>query len=171
MLKRHFLAWVAPVILLAVVLVFIALRPHSARILQPLNYNHKIHINTVGLGCNDCHLYTSKLASAGIPTLETCQTCHGDKPLSESPEEQKLLTYVAQGKEIPWVRVHEVPDHVYFSHRRHVLLGDLQCDECHGNVAEREEPFTSPVKPITMKNCLKCHREKGVTNDCLACHH
>ncbi len=136
---------------------------------QPLQYNHKVHVETAGLACQDCHASVLSSASATIPSLETCSTCHSE-PISKSPEEGKLLKFVTEGKEIPWKRVYSVPDHVYFSHRRHVTKAGLECNVCHGNVQEFTKPVTAPFVPVTMENCMKCHRENNVTNDCLTCH-
>ena len=137
---------------------------------QPINYNHKVHIEKAGMNCTDCHAYAEKLASASIPTLETCQNCHNDTPLSQSPEETKLLNHVAEKKEIPWARIYKLPDHVYFSHRRHVVRGKLDCAECHGVMAELTEAVSIPAKPVTMENCLRCHQKTNASTDCLACH-
>lgn len=137
---------------------------------QPIAFNHKVHIETASLNCKDCHLNVEKTAVATIPTLEVCQTCHNDEPLSKSPEEKILLQYVAEKKEIPWAQIYSVPEHVYFSHRRHVTIGGLECSSCHGNVASMTMPVSSQATPVTMKNCLSCHKQHKVTNDCLACH-
>ena len=80
------------------------------------------------------------------------------------------MGYIAQESEIPWERVYRVPDHVYFSHRRHVTGAGLECEVCHGNVKEFTKPASSPAVPVTMENCMSCHRENNVTNDCLSCH-
>lgn len=137
---------------------------------QPLAYNHKDHVGKAELKCTECHLYAEQKASASIPTLEVCRNCHSDQPLSESPEEKKLLEYITEGKEIPWERIYRVPDHVYFSHRRHIVGGEIECKACHGDVAEFTKPVSSPVVPVTMENCMSCHRQRKVTNDCLSCH-
>jgi hypothetical protein len=137
---------------------------------QPLSYNHKIHVEDVGLECKDCHLYVEDMAAATIPTLDVCGDCHADEPISESSEETKLLKYIAESKEIPWIEIYDVPDHVYFSHRRHVIGGELECSACHGNVGEFTRPVTSEFIPVTMENCMDCHKQHQVTNDCLSCH-
>lgn len=142
----------------------------NPEVIQPIGYNHKIHIESAGLDCKDCHINSDKLASASIPGNEICQNCHSESPLSESPEEAKLLRYLAESKEVPWVQINTVPDHVYFSHRRHVVGGELECNACHGNVGEMTEPFSKPAIPITMENCMNCHKQRNVSNDCLACH-
>lgn len=140
------------------------------RSVQPIEYSHKVHIGN-GMTCTDCHISVESKAAASIPNTDVCQTCHsGDEPLSKSPEEVKLLRYIKDGGEIPWKQIYEVPDHVYFSHRRHVVDGELDCSTCHGNVAELTAPVSYQVVPVTMERCLDCHRQRKVTNDCLACH-
>ena len=137
---------------------------------QPIAYNHKVHIDSAGLHCTDCHVHAGDMASASIPSLEVCQNCHSTEPISKSPEELKVLKYIAERKEIPWLRIYKVPDHVYFSHRRHVTGGKLECSACHGNVAEQTKPVSAPFLPVTMENCIDCHKQRKVSNDCLACH-
>ena len=137
---------------------------------QPIVYSHKTHVETAGLTCTDCHTSVLSSSAATIPSLEVCSTCHSEQPISQSAEEKKLLEFVKQGKAIPWLRIYHVPDHVYFSHRRHVTKAALECKTCHGDVPEFTEPVASQFLPVTMENCMKCHRENNVTNDCLACH-
>ena len=137
---------------------------------QPIAYNHKVHIENAGLTCVDCHVNFEKSVFASIPALEICRNCHSDQPLSDSAEEKKLLEYIARGTEIPWKGIYRVPDHVYFSHRRHVVKGELECAACHGNVRGFTRPVSSTFLPVTMENCMRCHREKKISNDCLACH-
>lgn len=137
---------------------------------QPIAFNHKVHIETASLNCQDCHLTVEKSAAATIPGLEVCQTCHNEEPLSKSPEEKRLLQYVAEKKEIAWVQITSVPEQVYFSHRRHVSIGGVECQSCHGNVAAMSLPVSDQGTPVTMDACMNCHRQRKVTNDCLACH-
>lgn len=137
---------------------------------QPIAYNHRVHIEAAGLQCTDCHRYVQTMASATLPPLEVCSGCHDSEPMTESPAEKVLLKYVEEGKEIPWRKVYNVPDHVYFSHKRHVVLGELDCAACHGPVQEFTTPVTSTAIEVTMENCMDCHRNNKVTNDCLSCH-
>lgn len=154
---------------LAILLVW-AVYPDQSSVVQPIAYNHKVHIEEGGLECTDCHRYVEKMAAATIPGIEICQDCHGDEPISDSPEEIKLLKYIEKDSEIPWKRIYELPDHVYFSHRRHIVLGELDCSDCHGNVAELTAPARYPYLPVTMDNCINCHELHKVSTDCLACH-
>lgn len=160
------------VILIVLVIIFIVSVNFLSTdpIIQPLAYNHKIHIEDAAMECADCHRYVEKLASATLPDIQVCADCHSDEPTTDSPEEVKLLQYVEEGKEIDWQRIYEVPDHVYFSHRRHVVLGEVECADCHGVVEEQTRPVSYPEVEVTMDNCMDCHKENKVTNDCLSCH-
>ena len=150
---------------------FIVVRLYGGRgIVQPIAYNHKVHIENAGLHCTDCHLHAMDMASATVPSLELCQNCHNTDPVSKSPEELKVLKYVADKQEIPWIRIYKVPDHVYFSHRRHVTRGKLECSACHGNMNEQTQPVTRAFLPVKMENCMNCHKQRKVSTDCLACH-
>ena len=137
---------------------------------QPIQYNHNVHIETVGMQCVDCHISVEHQANASIPSIEICQNCHSGDPLTESKEEKKLLIYIDKEKEIPWIKIYHVPDHVYFSHRRHIIRGEIKCSECHGNINEMKNPVTAQFMVMSMNNCIKCHKERKVTTDCLACH-
>ncbi|MEK6757014.1 MAG: cytochrome c3 family protein [Bacteroidota bacterium] len=166
--KSVIIAGVALFALLAVLL-SVALYP-SDHVVQPLAYNHKVHTENAGLGCADCHANAEQMASATIPSLQVCQNCHSGEPISQSPVERELLKYIADKKEIPWKAIYKVPDHVYFSHRRHVVGGKLDCSVCHGNVGEFTKPVSFEEIRVTMENCMSCHQQQNVSNDCLACH-
>jgi hypothetical protein len=154
---------------LVLVLVLAVFGSHT-NIIQPIEYNHNIHIEVAGLSCIDCHINVETKPIATIPNIEICQDCHSDEPISESPEEEKLLKYISEGNRIPWKQIYKVPDHVYFSHQRHVTIGELECSLCHGKVEEMIKPASYPVWIPTMENCISCHKENKVTTDCLACH-
>jgi menaquinone reductase, multiheme cytochrome c subunit len=155
----------------ALLVLFIVVRLYArGGVIQPIAYNHKVHIENAGLHCTDCHVHAMDMASATVPSLEVCQNCHSTEPVSKSPEELKVLKYVADKKEIPWIRIYKVPDHVYFSHRRHVTGGKLECAACHGNMNEQTKPVTTAFLPVKMVNCMNCHKQRKVSNDCLACH-
>lgn len=136
---------------------------------QPIAYNHKKHVEEADLGCLDCHQRVLAHQKATIPNIDVCQECH-EEAMTESKEEEKLVAYITKNERIPWVQVHRVPDHAYFSHRRHAGLGKLGCQECHGNVAEMIRPFEKPAMKITMEWCLKCHEKSDVDTDCATCH-
>ena len=136
---------------------------------QPIAFSHQQHIEDVGAECTDCHLYAQSGMRATIPNRAVCADCHSEA-LSESPEETKLLEYVTAEESIPWSKVYWVPDHVFFSHRRHTTVSEIECETCHGPVAARTEPLTRPMLSITMDRCMECHEETGTSNDCILCH-
>jgi len=135
---------------------------------QPLRFNHAAHI-TSGLTCVDCHAGARDAVRATLPTIDTCLMCHGE-PMTDNPEEEKIRTAAAAGQELSWTQFSRVPPHVYFSHRRHVILGGLECIECHGPMDTLTEPPRRPFRPITMDSCLSCHQRRKLRNDCNDCH-
>lgn len=137
------------------------------KVKQPIAFNHKIHAEN-DLECLDCHSYFQEHASSGKPSIETCSSCH-EEAMGESKNEEKIVEYVNSGKEVEWQRLYQVPEDVFFSHRRHVVLGNIECKICHGAIGESTKPPSKPMR-ITMKKCMKCHEEKDVTNDCISCH-
>ena len=153
------------VVLMGIILVF---RHAWGGVKQPIAFNHKIHAEN-DLECLDCHQLYKDHASSGRPLLETCAGCHED-PIGESKGEKKLVEHIQSGIEIEWQRLYRVPEDVYFSHRRHVVLADIMCANCHGAMEERTKPPSRPLEKITMKRCMSCHEDKGANNDCISCH-
>lgn len=135
---------------------------------QPIEFNHKKH-KEIKIPCGTCHQYFEEHASAGMPDVEICMMCH-TAALTNNPEEEKIREYAKQGEEIKWVRLYRVPDHVYFSHRRHVVLGKLKCTTCHGSIGESIIPPLEPEFEVTMDMCIACHQKMEANNDCYACH-
>lgn len=134
---------------------------------QPLSFNHKKH-QEQGIECITCHSHFKDQTFSGMPNVAVCLECHKD-PLSQNPEEEKIRQ-LQKGEEIHWKRIYEQPDHVFFSHRRHVVLGKMECTNCHGDIGQSEKPPSKPWVRMTMDWCMDCHTKKKVTNDCLACH-
>lgn len=134
---------------------------------QPIAYDHKKHLEA-GLDCATCHTGIAEGSSrARIPTIDVCLNCHAS---DDDPKTKPIRDYAEKKEPIPWQQVYRLADHVYFSHRRHVVSAGLDCSVCHGNMKEKETPITRQAVPISMARCVDCHRAKGVTNDCLACH-
>ena len=153
----------------AFLLFFVGGCSDSGRFSQPIAYNHKKHIEEAGLGCFDCHTGAQTHQKASIPNIHFCKNCH-EEAMTDSKEEEKLVGFIKKNELIPWVQVHRVPDHAYFSHRRHVSLGKIACQDCHGDVNNMTLPFTKPHVSINMEFCIRCHESKQVTTDCAACH-
>lgn len=141
----------------------------SAPVEQPLAFNHALHAKQ-DIPCAHCHPGVEDSAIASLPRLAVCTECHGEDTAS-TPEKERLLSFVAAGKEIPWARLYRLPAHVVFSHERHVALGGLECARCHGGHGASETP---PLRPepevLRMDGCLSCHKAKGASDDCIACH-
>ena len=134
---------------------------------QPIAFSHRLHVNDVELDCQLCHVYARRSPVAGIPSVERCAGCHRVM-VPDRPEIQKVLRYWEDEAPIPWVRVHDLPDYVRFTHKRHVRAG-VVCQECHGDVAQME--IARQVAPLTMGWCVTCHQERHAPLDCLTCHY
>jgi len=136
---------------------------------QPIGYSHAVHVQDNDMECVDCHQYVMEGARATIPNIEVCGDCH-DEQIGDSPEEAKVVEYVTRGERIPWQKVYQVPESVYFSHRRHTAIGQIACEVCHGAVGERMLPVSRPAVRVSMNRCIGCHLEREVSVDCVACH-
>jgi hypothetical protein len=99
---------------------------------QPVPFSHKHHVEGLGLQCQYCHTSVEKSSYAGIPPTKTCINCH-----SQIWTNAQLLEPVRQswatGESIQWIKVHDLPDYVYFNHEIHVNKG-IGCASCHGRV-------------------------------------
>ncbi len=134
---------------------------------QPIAFSHAHHAGEIGIDCQFCHAYARRGPVAGIPSVQRCVGCHR-VVLNEQPEILKLLEYWDNEEPIPWVRVHDLPDHVRFTHRPHIRA-EVACADCHGLVEQMEAAVQ--VESLSMGWCVSCHRENNVTRDCLACHY
>lgn len=133
---------------------------------QPIAFSHKIHAGTNEIPCLYCHRYAPVSPSAGIPAVETCRACH--QFIAPDREEiKKIMAYWDKKEPIPWVRVHTLPDHVYFPHMMHIRAG-VVCTTCHGEVDAMERLTRKAV--LKMGWCLGCHREHKASIDCWTCH-
>ena len=125
---------------------------------QPVPFSHKHHVEGLGLQCQYCHVSVEKSSYAGIPPTKTCMNCH-----SQIWTDAQLLEPVRQswatGKSINWIRVHDLPDYVYFNHEIHVNKG-IGCASCHGRVDEM--PLMYQENTLQMEWCLNCHRNPAV---------
>lgn len=134
---------------------------------QPIAFSHKLHVGDLKMECQFCHWTVSKAAFAAIPEMETCMGCHQQLVTKQSAELDKLKDYWNKGQPIPWEKVHVMPDHVKFNHKRHVKAG-VTCQECHGQVPQME--VVERVSSMKMGWCIDCHRQRGSSIDCWTCH-
>ena len=135
---------------------------------QPIAFNHAKHIAN-GLSCTDCHTGAKDEVRATLPALDTCMACHA-AALGQSKEEEKLRALAAAGTELGWTKHVRVPSHVYFSHRRHVALGKLECTRCHAGMEKLTSPPEQALGSFRMSNCIECHTRMQARTDCNDCH-
>lgn len=136
---------------------------------QPIPFPHPVHVKTLGMNCLYCHYSANKSFDPGLPAVGTCMGCHtiigpnrparDGQPARVSPGITKLHEYAPLGqpdkwKEIPWVRIHKLPEYVRFPHVRHVSAG-VTCQTCHGGVQDMAQ--VSQNASLNMGWCLTCH--------------
>lgn len=151
--------------------------------IQPIHYSHKIHAGDNGIDCKYCHSSARVSKTAGIPSLNVCMNCH--KNISEvaettaTPEHSKAFydgeiqklydavgwdkaaqKYTGKTQPVKWVRIHNLPDFVYFNHSQHVSVAGVECQTCHGPVETFE--LMEQHSPLTMGWCVDCHRKTDV---------
>jgi mono/diheme cytochrome c family protein len=151
--------------------------------IQPIHYSHKIHAGDNEINCKYCHSAARVSKNAGIPSLNVCMNCH--KSISEvaettaTPEYSKAYydgeiqslykavgwdptsqSYTGKTAPVKWVRIHNLPDFVYFNHSQHVTVAGIECQTCHGPVQEFE--IMKQFSPLTMGWCVNCHRKTDV---------
>jgi len=133
---------------------------------QPIDFEHQVHINAVGLECTHCHTHADKALMPAIPALSVCMECHSEVK-TESPDIKTLTHHWESREPLLWNKVYYLPDHVYFSHKRHIR-GNFECQECHGAV-ERADTMRQ-VRSLTMGWCVSCHNKHDAPVDCWICH-
>jgi hypothetical protein len=136
---------------------------------QPVPFSHKIHAGDLKMDCRYCHVGVDKAAHASIPPTATCINCHspevdGQPPAlaavkHDSPKLKAVHESWKSGEEsVPWVRIHRLPDFVFFNHAAHVNRG-VSCVECHGRIDTMEEVYQA--KELSMAWCIECHNNPG----------
>jgi hypothetical protein len=121
---------------------------------QPLQFSHMHHVGDDGIDCRYCHTSVETSAFAGIPPTKTCMNCHS-QIWSTSPILEPVRSSFREDRSLRWVRVHDLPDFVYFNHSIHVKKG-MGCETCHGRVDEM--PLMVQQQSLQMEWCLACHR-------------
>lgn len=122
---------------------------------QPVPFSHKHHVTDDGIDCRYCHNAVEKSGFAGMPSTETCMTCHSQL-WTEAPVLAPVRQSLATNTPLKWNRVHDLPDFAYFNHSIHVAKG-VGCSTCHGRIDQM--PVTWRTKTLYMKWCLECHRQ------------
>ena len=138
---------------------------------QPIDYSHKVHAGDLEIECVYCHSGALKSRTAGIPSANVCMNCHNavsSGKTTGTAEIQKIYdaigwdgsAYTGETEPIKWVKVHNLPDHVFFSHQQHYVVGDVDCTECHGQMEELG--VAKQNEPLTMGWCLDCHNTREI---------
>ncbi len=140
---------------------------------QPIKFSHALHVGQNQIECQYCHTGVEKSRHASIPGTQICMNCH--KYVQQGPkygteEIKKIYDYAGWDvdkqkftrapKNIEWVKIHNLPDHVYFNHSQHVKVGGIKCQTCHGKVEEYE--VMKQFAPLSMGWCINCHRQTEV---------
>ena len=121
---------------------------------QPVPFSHKHHVMGLGIQCQYCHTSVERSSYAGIPPTKTCMNCHAQIWTNAQLLEPVRESW-ATGESIRWIRVHDLPDYVYFNHSIHVNKG-IGCSSCHGRVDLM--PIMYQENSLQMEWCLNCHR-------------
>lgn len=140
---------------------------------QPIKFSHAIHAGQNKIDCQYCHTGVEKSRHAVIPSTTVCMNCH--KYVQQGPKygtteiakiyehtgwDPDQQAFVKPPKPLEWVKIHNLPDHVYFNHAQHVKVGGIECQTCHGNVQEMEVVYQ--FAPLSMGWCVNCHRQSEV---------
>jgi cytochrome c7-like protein len=150
-----------------VILLGIPLR--TPPVAQPVAFDHRKHTQDLKLDCQFCHQYVTAGAHAGLPDGRVCVMCHQVR-LGTSAEAARVTALLAGGDPLRFNKLFRLPPHVNFTHRRHVGIAKLPCQDCHGAIAQSERPPARPLVTIRMGVCLSCHQATGQPTDCVACH-
>jgi cytochrome c2 len=155
---------------------------------QPIYYSHKVHAGINQISCLYCHGAAMDSRHAAIPSVNVCMNCHktitsyadtspklfreDGTEVNGTREIEKLYSYAgfdpknanawdpSKAKPIPWVKIHNLPDHVYFNHSQHIKAGKVQCQTCHGEITDMGEVYQ--FSELSMSWCINCHRETKV---------
>jgi menaquinone reductase, multiheme cytochrome c subunit len=124
---------------------------------QPVPFSHALHAGQLKMDCRYCHNTVDKSAHSSIPTTQTCINCHSPKTTagapalsavhSESVKLKPIHDSWKTGASVDWVRIHRLPDFVYFG---------VSCVTCHGRVDQME--IVHQDKDQSMTWCVDCHR-------------
>jgi Cytochrome c7 and related cytochrome c len=131
--------------------------------MQPIKFSHAVHAGQNGTDCIYCHSYAPYSKIAGIPPVNVCMNCHlmvRNGTRSGVTEIAKVIKSYDNKQPIAWIKVHNLPDHVFFSHAQHVSAGGIKCLECHGKVDEMN--VIQQVSDFSMGWCINCHRTKKI---------
>ena len=122
--------------------------------IQNISFSHATHVGQLGIDCRYCHYTVEYSPYAGVPEAAVCMNCH-KQVLAQDERILPLKMAVDKQQPIIYVKIHKLPDYVWFSHAVHSRRG-IACFHCHGDVANMEKTYQA--KPLDMKFCLECHK-------------
>jgi cytochrome c553 len=128
---------------------------------QPVKFSHEVHAGQNETDCIYCHSFAPYSKTAGFPPENVCMNCHllvRNGTRSGMSEIAKVIDAYENMRPIEWIKVYNLPDHVFFSHAQHVGAGGINCQECHGKVEEMN--IITQVTDLSMGWCISCHRNK-----------
>ena len=132
---------------------------------QPIAFSHRQHAEA-RVQCSHCHSRAEIEEQAGLPSVSDCAECH--RKIQSGAALMRVLTdHETLRKDIPWVRVYDLPDYVFFSHKAHLRI-KADCRTCHGPVERRTVLWKE--REISMKACVACHKENRASTECNYCH-
>jgi cytochrome c551/c552 len=158
---------------------------------QPIAFSHAVHACQNEIDCQYCHSSASKSKHAGIPSVDVCMNCHKavkKGTITGTSEIQKIYDAIGfdpntstyktdyEQKPIEWVKVHSLPDHVYFPHNTHVAVAGLDCRQCHGPVQRYTVGRLAPIEEINAQdladvpNLIKLEKQTLTMGWCIECH-
>ena len=140
------------------------------RVEQPIAFSHRVHAGDLEIPCDMCHEHYATGEHSGLPLLTTCMDCH-EEPLTESAEEEKIRDLVEAGEIDVFRKLFELPDHAFYSHRRHTELAEIPCETCHGEIETTDVPPERPLVRVSMDFCIDCHDREQIDSECTSCHH
>jgi len=142
-----------------IVLIAYGVTPEAIRIgyqpVQPVPYSHALHAGELGIDCRYCHTTVERAAKAAVPPATTCMNCHSQVK-KDSDKLAPIRAAFAENEPVKWVRVHDLPDYVYFNHQAHVNAA-VGCETCHGRIDQMVQVYQA--KPLTMEWCINCHKD------------
>ena len=139
---------------------------------QPIAFSHELHAGQYQIQCLYCHSTAERANHAAVPSLNICMNCHIQVAV-DKPAIQRITKAFTNDEPVPWVKVHMLPDHVKFNHKRHVArFGAPQsCHMCHGEVEKM--PILTQNANLSMGWCVNCHRDpkNNAPTNCSTCHY
>ncbi|MGE3490898.1 MAG: cytochrome c3 family protein [Vicinamibacterales bacterium] len=161
-------------------------RMAGAPVMQTNDKGEPVNVGGFAIPCQYCHTMPYKGRHATIPSTAVCMNCHSTVGLNKEWV-LKMREYWDRGQPIPWVKVHDLPDFVYFDHSAHLNAKDahgqpklpvtdeagqpmVACQTCHGKVDQMD--IVSVQTNFNMQWCLDCHRkpEMKAPTSCVTCH-